>query len=106
MVDYTTRVMIGLKAVEQLRKQLVGSAPAPEDLRNYGKMVAKATGRTAAMLEVLADNGFRITAKKDYIFADSEIVEAVDVRRLLAKHGFADQEYQIYLEYRRQWGVM
>ncbi|MCM0757315.1 hypothetical protein M7775_01875 [Sporomusa sphaeroides DSM 2875] len=92
--------------MEQLKKQIVGTAPTPEDLRSYGKTIAMATDRIAGMIEVLSANGFRVTAKKDYIYADSETVEAAAARRLLAEHGFADREYQIYLEYRRQWGVM
>ena len=106
MVDYTTRIIISLKEIEQLRKQIVGSAPGPESLRKYGAMAAAASERTAAMLEVLASAGFTFKANKEYIYADSESVEAAKAKQLLAAHGFADKEYQIYLEYRRQWGIM
>jgi hypothetical protein len=92
--------------MDQIKKQTIGDEPSPESLRQYGKGMAAAAERFAAMLEVLAGAGFAFTAKKDYIYADSEAVEAVDARRLLSDHGFADREYQIYLEYRRQWGVM
>ncbi len=106
MVDYTTRVIISLKDIEQVKKQTIGTQPSPESLRNYGKLAAAAAERAAAILEVLAAAGFTFSAKKDYIYADSEAVEAVAAKRLLAEHGVADKEYQIYLEYRRQWGVM
>ncbi|HWR42984.1 hypothetical protein [Sporomusa sp.] len=106
MVDYTTRIIISLKDIEQVKKQAIGIEPSPESLRHYGKTLAAAAERAAAMMEVLAAAGFTFTAKKDYIYADSESVEAVAARRLLADHGFADREYQIYLEYRRQWGVL
>lgn len=106
MVNYTTRVIISLKDIEQVKKQAIGTQPSPESLRNYGKLAAAAAERAAAILEVLAAAGFTFTAKKDYIYADSEAVEAVAVKRLLTGHGIADKEYQIYLEYRRQWGVM
>jgi len=106
MVDYTTRVIISSKHLEQLKKQLLTPSPTPDSLRNYAKAVAQATDQMADLLEVLTNNGFRTGAKKDCIYADSETVEAVAARRLLAEQGFADNEYQIYLEYRRQWGVM
>lgn len=106
MVDYTTRVIINLKNIEQSSKKIIGILSTPEDLRNYGKTIGLLTDRIAGMLELLISCGFRITAKKDCIYADSDTLEAVAARRLLAEHGFADREYQIYLEYRRQWGVM
>ncbi len=106
MVDYTTRIIINLKDLEPVRQPSPAAAPSPASLRSYGKSVAAAAERAAAMLEVLGAAGFSFTAKKDLIYADSESVEAVAARRLLADHGFADREYRIYLEYRRQWGVM
>jgi len=106
MVDYITRVIISLKDIDQVRTQLIATAPTPEDIFAYGKTIAATTARMADMMEVLAAAGFVFSAKKDYIYADSEIVEAAAVRSLLAERGFADREYQIYLEYRRQWGVM
>lgn len=106
MVDYTTRVIISLKDIEQSKKMIIGNSPTSEDVRNYGKTISLVTERLAGMMEILASHGFQITAKKDYIYADSDTVEAVATRRILAEHGFADREYQIYLEYRRQWGVM
>lgn len=106
MVNYTTRVIISSKNIDKLKKELFAVTPTPADLRNYAQEVTKASERMAVMLEILADNGFQIGTKKDCVYADSESVEAVDARRLLSERGFADNEYQIYLEYRRQWGVM
>lgn len=106
MVNYTTRVIISLKDIDQSRKQIIGTAPVPENLFAYGKTIAAASARIAGMMEVLADAGFVFTAQTDCIYADSETIEAATVRSLLAERGFADREYQIYLEYRRQWGVM
>lgn len=106
MVDYTTRVILSLKDIELIKKQTIGIQPSPESLRQHGRLTAAAAERAAAMLEVLDEAGFVFTVKKHCIVADSETMEAAAVKRLLAERGFADREYQIYLEYRRQWGVM
>ena len=106
MVNYTTRVIISSKQIDKLKKELFAAAPTPDALRNYAAEVTKVSERMAVMLEVLTDNGFQIGTKKDCIYGDSEDVEALAARQLLAEQGFADNEYQIYLEYRRQWGVM
>ncbi len=106
MVDHTTRIIISLKEFEQLRKAVLGPAPDAHSLRKYGALAAAAAERMAAMLEVLAAAGFTLKATKDTIYADSETVEATAAKRLLAARGFADKEYEIYLEYRRQWGIM
>ena len=104
MVDYTTRIIISLKDIEKLRSSVV--SPNAEQIKRYGNAVAAKTERIAAMIEILANSGFSLSMKKEYIYADSENIEAVAAKRLLADKGFEDKEYQIYLEYRRQWGVM
>lgn len=91
-------------AKKELR--LISGVPTPEDLYVYGKTTATTTDRMARMMEVLAAAEFEFIAKNDCIYADSASMEAVDVKRLLGENGFADSEYQVYLEYRRQWGVM
>lgn len=106
MVNYTTRVIINFKQLEQAGRQYLPAQPSPENLRAYGQGIAAAAERAAVMLEVLAAAGFSFTMKKDFIYADSETVEAVEAKRLLRQQGVSDREYQIYLEYRRQWGVM
>ncbi|WP_425060356.1 hypothetical protein SCACP_10470 [Sporomusa carbonis] len=106
MVNYTTRVILNLTDIGQAKTSLIGNEPRPEDVRYYGRVLSHRAERIAGMMEVLAAAGFTFTVKKDYIYADSEAVEAVAAKRMLAEQGFSDREYQIYLEYRRQWGVM
>jgi hypothetical protein len=64
---------------------------------------AQRAGDLAAALAAL---GFAVRREKTRLVADSTAVEAGEAKRALRARGFADAEYQVFLEYVRQWGIL
>jgi hypothetical protein len=69
-------------------------------------MLANRLERATAMMDLLAAQGFTVKRGKNCMQAYSDSVEAQDAKQYLQGHGFSDQEFQVRLEYTRQWGVM
>ncbi len=105
MVNYVTRIIINIFEIQAL-ELLIGGQPTASGVYAYGEGVSKKIQRISAMLEILATADFKIKCKNNLIYADSELLEAWQVKNLLTQHGFVATEYQIYVEYQRQWGVM
>ena len=63
-------------------------------------------GRAAEMAAALAERGFSVRLERRRFVAESATVEAKDAKTWLRARGFADREYQVFLEYVRQWGVL
>jgi hypothetical protein len=107
MVYHLTRITLALIDEENLYTDIRGVEPIDSrNVRKYGKRLADRAERVAAMMDLLAAQGFTFKAGKDCIYADSEEVEAQDAKRYLLESGFHDQEFQVYLEYMRKWGVL
>lgn len=105
MVDYTTRVILSLDCHKQPPWPAF-KPPAADDVEEYGRFIAERNHRVAAMMRILEQQGFAFKYKKGVVCADSSDTEAQAVKKLLRTNGFADYEYQIYLEYYRQWGIL
>ncbi|EAX47848.1 conserved hypothetical protein [Thermosinus carboxydivorans Nor1] len=107
MVHHLTRITLKLLD-DPIPFDLVRKAdpPSAEDVRAFGRQLSNRAERVAAMMELLAAKGFTFSAGKDCIYADSKEVEAQAAKRYLIEHGFHDQEFQVYLEYVRRWGIM
>ncbi len=71
-----------------------------------GPKDSPAAARRGAMLKLLASRGFVINRRKNRIVAESGSMEAQAVKRYLLEHGFRADEFQVYLEYTRQWGML
>ncbi|MBP2625503.1 MAG: hypothetical protein H6Q68_214 [Firmicutes bacterium] len=107
MVDHLTRII--LKPVEEpLRCQqfLMNDMADAQAVRCFGLQLQRRTKRVALMMELLLTKGFVFSFQKGYIFADSPVMEAQEAKEYLLENGFFDQEFQIFLEYGRKWGVM
>ena len=63
-------------------------------------------GRAAEMASALAARGFSVRVERRRFVAESTTVEAQDAKRALLARGFRDREFQVQLEYVRQWGVL
>ncbi len=62
--------------------------------------------RAADLARALAAFGFTVRPEGRRLVAESDRVEALDAKRYLRSLGFADRDYQVFLEYVRQWGVL
>ncbi len=105
MVEYTTCIsmkVIDIKDTDSSEKKRVDA----ESIRNLGSHLAKRSERVAVMMELLAVKGFAFTANKNTIFAVSRKVEAQEAKSYLLQKGFHDSEFQVYLEYTREWGIL
>jgi hypothetical protein len=63
-------------------------------------------GRAAEMAAALAARGFQVRVERRRFVAESSTVEAQDAKAWLRARGFADREFQVFLEYVRRWGVL
>lgn len=106
MVDYTTRVILKLDFAKRGPAYKTAKIPTAEDIQEYGRQVAERADRAASIMRILAANGFTFSYVKKDICADSSRVEAQQVKKMLRSSGVEDWEYQIYLEYYRQWGIL
>lgn len=102
LVDYNTRVI--LRVIDKVVCKF--SVLVPEDVRKKGQDFMQRTERIAKMMEVLAKHGFTFKGDDGVIYADSETVGAQEIKKILSSNGFRDNEYQIFLEYTRRWGMM
>ncbi|WP_242344271.1 hypothetical protein [Anaeromyxobacter terrae] len=68
--------------------------------------VDAAAPRAGALADALAARGFSVRRERARIVAESVTVEAGDAKRQLLALGFRDREFQVFLEYVRQWGVL
>lgn len=71
-----------------------------------GPQGSPGAARRGTMLKLLASRGFVINRRKNRIVAESGSMEAQAVKRYLLEHGFQADEFQVYLEYTRQWGML
>ncbi len=62
--------------------------------------------RAADLVHALAAFGFTVRRDGARVVAESDRVEAQDAKRHLRALGFADRDYQVFLEYVRAWGIL
>lgn len=107
MVNHITRVILRLVEDPVPYETVAGADPLdPAAVRAFGDRLKNRAERVAAMMEALAGRGFVFKFEKDRILADSNEMEAQDAKRYLIESGFADTEFQVFLEYARKWGVL
>lgn len=71
------------------------------------RVIVHATGgRAAEMAAALAARGFSVRVARHRFVAESTVVEAQAAKAWLRARGFEDREYQVFLEYARQWGIL
>ncbi len=75
-------------------------------VRLFGYHIQQRLERVAEMIELLAARGFVFHRRKNFIYGESELVEAQEAKRYLISKGYQDREFQISLEYIRKWGMM
>ena len=106
-VNHVTRVMLHLLD-DPIPYDIINNAShlTSDTVRQFSSHLQTHLERVAAMMELLTGKGFVLLPGKNCIFADSEIVEAQEIKRYLLENGFRDREFQIRLEYTRKWGMM
>lgn len=62
--------------------------------------------RAGDLAAALAALGFTVRAAGRRVVAESTAVEAQEAKRALRARGFADRDYEVFLEYVRRWGVL
>ncbi len=71
------------------------------------RVIVDATApRAGALADALAARGFSVRRERARFVAESDAVEAGEAKRQLLALGFRDREFQVFLEYVRQWGVL
>jgi len=107
VVNHLTRVIFHLiEAPVPYAKVNLPGAPSAENVRLLGRRLKERTERVAAMMDALAAKGFSFQFKTDKIYAESNEVEAQEVKQYLLSLGFHDTEFQVFLEYVRKWGML
>jgi hypothetical protein len=64
------------------------------------------TSRGLRIAHALQDHGFELRVQRRRIVAESSLVGAQEAKAILRAAGFEDREYQVFLEYVRQWGIL
>lgn len=107
MVDHLTRIILK-PVVEPLLSShfITEEVIDARAIRGFGLQLQHRTERVALMMELLGAKGFAFSFQKGSIFADSSVMEAQETKKYLQENGFHDQEFQIFLEYGRKWGIM
>ncbi|MDR3565085.1 MAG: hypothetical protein P4N59_27105 [Negativicutes bacterium] len=105
VVNHLTRVILHL-VEEPAPYADLPARPSADHVRLLGARLQLRTERVAGMMEALAAKDFTFQFKKDKIFAESNDMEAQDVKQYLLAQGFHDTEFQVFLEYVRKWGML
>ncbi|HVP68001.1 MAG TPA: hypothetical protein VMT17_12125 [Anaeromyxobacteraceae bacterium] len=107
MVDHLTRVSMKLVEPDPLFAELgAKGSPTPEGVLLAGDRLRDRTARVAAMMVALRARGFTFRLESTRVVAESTTVGAREVKHHLASLGFRGDEFQVRLEYVRQWGVL
>lgn len=106
IVTHVTEVKFRLFPEDDPLNAAADEAVTPASVRRAGDRVADHYRRVAAMMELLAGQGFVFRAGKKMVHGYSREMEADDTKRLLLAAGFKDREFQIVLEYTRGWGML
>jgi hypothetical protein len=62
--------------------------------------------RADALAGALADLGFAVRRERRGLVAHSAEVEGQAVKAYLRGRGFEDREFQVFVEFVRQWGIL
>lgn len=62
--------------------------------------------RASELAAALAARGFDVRRDGRRIVADSTEIEGQHVKAYLRSSGFADREYQVFVEFVRKWGIL
>jgi hypothetical protein len=62
--------------------------------------------RAESIAATLAAAGFEVRRARGRLVADSDQVEGQAAKTLLRARGVEDREYQVLVEYVRQWGIL
>ncbi len=62
--------------------------------------------RARKLAAALVELGFAVRGGPRGFVADSTAVEGQHVKAYLRGRGFADREFQVFVEYVRRWGVL
>ncbi|MBE3588916.1 MAG: hypothetical protein IMW93_10315, partial [Thermoanaerobacteraceae bacterium] len=100
MVNHKVTVFLNL-----YERVSLPEAVRAEDVRRLGDMLKERHERVAAMMDLLQAEGFSCRAHRQAVILEGSRLEAYQVKELLQKHGFRPDEYEIKLEYTRQWGI-
>jgi len=104
IVNHVTRVRLALTA--SLPIDFTGEKIQAHHLRETGNFVKEHYDKIAAIMDVLAELEFRLSADESYIYGESATVGAREAKEYLLAKGFHDRDFQINLEYTRGWGMM
>lgn len=80
----------------------------PDAIRYFNRFLTHRLERIAKMMEILrsVNDDWATTGSKDYILMETESFDFHDATRILAEHGFCDDEYILKVDYTRLWGVL
>ena len=107
VVNHNTRVTLKLPPAWKPDNPIVATETAERSrILDYGEELRQRSVRVVEMIDFLSGLGFRISAGKDCVYADSTEIEAKEVKKRLIAAGFQDREFQIVLEYTRKWGML
>jgi hypothetical protein len=64
------------------------------------------SARADELASALARRGFAVHRERDRVIADSTEVEGRDVKAYLCARGFADRDFQVFVEFVRRFGFL
>ncbi|MGB9803393.1 MAG: hypothetical protein ACPLRU_08535 [Desulfofundulus sp.] len=106
MVNYRVTIILRLWEVPTLEKIRNADMVRPEDMRRLGDFLKERLERVASIMELLQERGFYCRGTRQAVILEGSNMEAYQVKELLQEHGVQPHEYEIKLEYTRQWGIM
>lgn len=79
-----------------------------EEVKNLAAYTTERMNRTAALMELLKKihDDWEISAKSDCIIMETESMKFEDIIPQLFEAGFTENDYILYSDYTRKWGML
>lgn len=89
-------------------QKFVKEEATPESLRNLAAYTGNRIQRSADVMEFLQSihDDWTISPRKDGVFMETDTMIAEDILPKLDEAGFTGQDYVLYTEYTRKWGML
>lgn len=80
----------------------------PEDIQELRCYTSERMARTEALFRLLLTlhDDWEVTAKKDCLILETETMDFEAIVPTLKTHGFSENDYVLYTEYTRKWGML
>ena len=89
-------------------QQFVKQEATPQAIRDLGSYTANRIQRSAEVMEFLQSihDDWIVSPRKDGVFMETDSMIAEDILPKLEEAGFNGEDYVLYTEYTRKWGML